>query len=306
MSGPHWPRAPDPGPIQGVNRHEQDAEEHSPAEAAWEDQDSEPGPEDELLELAWQALDEGDAKRALAKLQQLDEDWPERWIPEALARVELGELRRARAVLEQAEEFEDLGSQPEYLWAKAQLLLGEWRIGEARELLERLLEIERGAAPLERLSLVLELEGDFATAERLLEEAAALDPAFVHAERLAPEEFEAEVEAAVKALPREFQKGLENCEVLIDAMPSGWMLDPGDPASTPPDLLGLFVGAPNTEASADENAELPPRIFLFQRNLERAAKDRAALREEIRVTLYHEIGHLLGFDEEGVAEMGLE
>jgi predicted Zn-dependent protease with MMP-like domain len=86
----------------------------------------------------------------------------------------------------------------------------------------------------------------------------------------------------------------------------GWMLEPGDPASTPPELLGLFVGAPNTESSADLNAELPPRIFLFQRNLERAAKDRAALREEIRVTLYHEIGHLLGFDEDGVAEMGLE
>jgi predicted Zn-dependent protease with MMP-like domain len=291
-----------------VNQHEQDADEHSPAEAAWEDldQDQEPGPEDELLDEAWQALDAGDAKRALAKLAQLDEDWPERWIPEALARLELGELRRARVVLEQAEEFEDLGTQPDYLWAKAQLLLGEWRFAEARELLERLLGIERSASTLERLSLVRELEGDFDSAERLLDEAAALDPSFAHAARLDEEEFEAEVEAAVRALPREFQKALEGCEVLIDAMPSGWMFEPGDPASTPPELLGLFVGAPNTEASADENAELPPRIFLFQRNLERAARDRAALREEIRVTLYHEVGHLLGFDEEGVAEMGLE
>jgi len=281
-------------------------DDHSPAEAAWEDQDSEPGPEAEVLDEAWQALDAGDAKRALAKLQQLDEDWPERWIPEALARLDLGELRRARVVLEQAEEFEDLGAQPEYLWAKAQLLLGEWSFAEARELLERLLTIERGAATLERLSLVHDLEGDFETAERLLDEAAALDPQFAHAPRLGQEEFEAEVESAVKALPRDFQKALENCEVLIDAMPSGWMFEAGDPASTPPELLGLFVGAPNTEASADENAELPPRIFLFQRNLERAARDRVALREEIRVTLYHELGHLLGFDEVGVAEMGLE
>lgn len=289
-----------------MTHDEQGADEHSPAEAAWEDQDQEPGPEDEVLDEAWAALDAGDAKRALAKLQQLDEDWPERWIPEALARLELGELRRARVVLEQAEEFEDLGSQPDYLWAKAQLLLGEWRFAEARELLERLLASERSAAALERLSLVHEMEGDFATSECLLDEAATLDPQFRHAPRLSPEEFEAEVEAAVQALPREFQKGLESCEVLIDAMPSGWMLEPGDPAATPPELLGLFVGAPNTEASADENAELPPRIFLFQRNLERAARDRAALREEIRVTLYHEIGHLLGFDEDGVAEMGLE
>jgi len=287
-----------------VGHYPQD--DHSPAEAAWEDQDSEPGPEAEVLDEAWAALDAGDAKRALAKLQQLDEDWPERWIPEALARLELGELRRARVVLEQAEEFEDLGAQPEYLWAKAQLLLGEWRFAEARELLERLLTIERGAATLERLSLVHDLEGDFETAERLLDEAAVLDPQFAHAPRLGQDEFEAEVESAVKALPRDFQKALENCEVLIDATPSGWMFEAGDPASTPPELLGLFVGAPNTEASADENAELPPRIFLFQRNLERAARDRVALREEIRVTLYHELGHLLGFDEVGVAEMGLE
>ena len=291
--------------MRGVSQNDQE-EEHSPAEAAWEDQDQEPGPEDEVLDEAWEALDAGDSKRALSKLEQLDEDWPERWIPEALARVDLGELRRARAVLEQAEQFEDLGTQPEYLWAKAQLLLCEWRFGEARELLGKLLTMERTAPVLERLSLVAEMEGDFETAEGMLDEAIALDPHFAHAPRLSQEEFEAEVEAAVKALPREFQKGLENCEVLIDAMPSGWMLEPGDPASTPPELLGLFVGAPNTEASADENAELPPRIFLFQRNLERAARDRVALREEIRVTLYHEIGHLLGFDEEGVAEMGLE
>jgi len=289
-----------------VNTQEPSADDHSPAEAAWEDQDQEPGPEDEVLEEAWAALDEGDAKGALGKLEQLDEDWPERWIPEAQARVALGELRRARQVLEQAEEFEDLGTQPEYLWAKSQLLLGEWRFAEARELLGKLLTLDRSAPVLERLSLVSEMEGDFETAEGLLDEAVLLDPRFGHAPRLSSEEFEAEVEAAVQALPREFQKGLENCEVLIDAMPSGWMLEPGDPAATPPELLGLFVGAPNTEASADENAELPPRIFLFQRNLERAARDKAELREEIRVTLYHEIGHLLGFDEEGVTEMGLE
>lgn len=289
-----------------VSPIEENAEDHSPAEAAWSDQEQAESPEDELLDQAWEALDAGDAKRALSRLLQLDEDWPERWIPEALARLELGELRRARAVLAQAEGFEDLGEQPDYLWAKAQLLLGEWRFSEAREHLERLLAQERSASALERLSLAHEMEGDFEAAERLLDEAAALDPTLAHAPRLSAEAFEGEVDAAVRALPPEFQRALQGCEVLIDPVPSAWMMDPGDPASTPPDLLGLFVGAPNTEREASESAELPPRIFLFQRNIERGAKDAAGLREEVRVTLYHEIGHLLGFDEDGVADMGLE
>ena len=35
------------------------------------------------------------------------------------------------------------------------------------------------------------------------------------------------------------------------------------------------------------------------------ARDEAHLAEEIRITLFHEIGHLLGLDEDEVASMGL-
>ena len=50
---------------------------------------------------------------------------------------------------------------------------------------------------------------------------------------------------------------------------------------------------------------LPPRIHLFQRNLERFAVDREELQEEIAVTLYHELGHYLGLDEEELEELDL-
>ena len=46
-------------------------------------------------------------------------------------------------------------------------------------------------------------------------------------------------------------------------------------------------------------------IYLFQRNLERFADDEEHLREEIRTTLFHEIAHLLGWDEDEVEAMGL-
>ena len=45
------------------------------------------------------------------------------------------------------------------------------------------------------------------------------------------------------------------------------------------------------------SGSLPPRILLFQRNLERQSRDLEDLRSEIAVTLYHELGHYLGLDE---------
>ncbi len=54
----------------------------------------------------------------------------------------------------------------------------------------------------------------------------------------------------------------------------------GNPLEVPPELLGLFVGASQLEQS-DEALE------------------------QVRVTLDHELGHFLGFDEEGVEAMGL-
>jgi predicted Zn-dependent protease with MMP-like domain len=45
---------------------------------------------------------------------------------------------------------------------------------------------------------------------------------------------------------------------------------------------------------------------LYQRNLERFARDREELVEQIRITLLHEVGHFLGLDEEQLRERGLE
>jgi predicted Zn-dependent protease with MMP-like domain len=268
--------------------------------------EEEAGPEDEILERAWGALDAGEPEAALSALSELDPDWPERWIPEALARTELGELRVARASLERAGRFEEFVDHPDYLWAAASLALREWRIEEARAALEKLASVERSAATLDRLALCAELAGDFEIADTLLAEAATLDPANPVPPRLDAEYFESVINEAIESLPEEFRGPLETTEVIVEAVPAAWMIDLAEPAETPPDLLGLFVGASEIERSDYDTATLPPRIFLFQRNLERSAKDHDDLVEQIRVTLFHEIGHMLGFDEEGVAEMGLE
>ena len=96
---------------------------------------------------------------------------------------------------------------------------------------------------------------------------------------------------------------MENTRVVREPVPFRELVDPTHPGETPPDILGLFVGATIHDTPAE--AELPPTIYLFKRNLERMARDEAHLAEEIRITLFHEIGHLLGLDEDEVASMGL-
>ncbi len=60
------------------------------------------------------------------------------------------------------------------------------------------------------------------------------------------------------------------------------------------------------KASMDPWSHFPSSIALFQRNLERMARDREELVEEIRVTLLHEVGHFLGLDEDQLRDLGLD
>jgi len=278
--------------------------EHSWDEAYGEEEEN--GPEEKALDLAWECLDAGEPQRALEGLLQLDPDWPERWIPETIARTQLGELSAAGKLLARTSEIAEIDDHPDYLWAKAELRLAEWKIGEARATLERLLEVEKSSAALDRLALCAEVEGDFENADLILAQSVAIDPHGEPIPRFTPDEFEEVVAEAIEQLNPETKKGLERCEIAIEPVPAPWMVDPNDPSGTPPGMLGLFSGDSELERTEFDTGALPPRIFLFQRNLERACRSHDELVEQIRVTLFHEIGHMLGFDEEGVAELGLE
>jgi len=73
-----------------------------------------------------------------------------------------------------------------------------------------------------------------------------------------------------------------------------------------PDILGLFVG-PSHGTPSDESQGLPPQILLFIGNLWAFAEgDREVFCDEVRITYLHELGHYFGWDEDELAERGLE
>ena len=62
-------------------------------------------------------------------------------------------------------------------------------------------------------------------------------------------------------------------------------------------LLGLFHGVPTTKMSIFDLATGPDHIVLYQKNIEAVCSSETEVREQIRLTVMHELGHYFGLDE---------
>jgi predicted Zn-dependent protease with MMP-like domain len=105
---------------------------------------------------------------------------------------------------------------------------------------------------------------------------------------------QAEVQAALASLPADLRAVAARVPVFFERRPDAEDLASG----IEPDTLGIYEeGAPGAPT---------PRIRLWLENLwDLAESDVKAFRAEVRITLLHEIGHHLGWDETDVEERGL-
>ncbi len=155
------------------------------------------------------------------------------------------------------------------------------------------------------LGLLAERRGDEEAARKFFATATRLDPeGFPPAVVLSEKEFDSALSAAIAALPEQARGELGNVTIAVEPFPDDESLRSGE---VTPTILGVFVGTPVDERSplVAEHHQTA-RIVLYQRNLERFARTRAELIEQIRVTVLHEVGHLLGLDEEELRERGLD
>jgi len=114
--------------------------------------------------------------------------------------------------------------------------------------------------------------------------------------------FEQLVDLAIQELPDEFRKRLKNVAVMVERRPSAELLDR---MGVPPEetLFGLYEGTPLTERGF-EAPLYPDCIWIFQEPIEKACESEEEMKEEIRVTIIHEIAHFFGIGDEDLEEMG--
>jgi predicted Zn-dependent protease with MMP-like domain len=262
---------------------------------------------DELLDAIDAALDTADVAEALRLARQTVSEYPSE--PEAHLALgdtlwDGGDLRGAQSAYESAARIAP--DAPEVLTSLAWVHFGMADFAAARQVATRSLELEETAGACALLGRLAERSGLLAEADRLAKRAHRLDPdGFPLPCRFPDEDFRAAVAEALDRLPDEFRRALDGeVAVLVEPVPAVEVLTAVDPPFDP-EILGLYVGTPLPEReSLPATGKLPDVVYLFQRNLEHAAADRDELLEQIAITVYHEIGHYLGYDDDELEERG--
>ena len=108
---------------------------------------------------------------------------------------------------------------------------------------------------------------------------------------------------AIRELPDEFRKKLNNVAIIVEDYPSEELIQR---MGVPPEdtLFGLYEGVPLTERSFFAEPLYPDRILIFQRAIEDECDSPKEVKEELKITLVHEIAHFFGMDDDYLEDLG--
>jgi len=129
--------------------------------------------------------------------------------------------------------------------------------------------------------------------------------------------FDIQVEWVLTRLPQDVLRLLKEVPLHVEDQPSPRLMQELN-IKDPEELCGHFSGVPFSKGSAlfgahvyiGPDAPTLTSITIFRRGIVAESRDeggkvrRSALREQIRITILHELAHLHGMEEEEIAEIG--
>lgn len=114
-----------------------------------------------------------------------------------------------------------------------------------------------------------------------------------------PEQFEALVSAGIDAIPEKFLKKLDNVAITIDEAPTKDQLVKNH-VGRGYTLFGLYEGVPLIRRWNYGGGILPDKITIFRRPILEEADSAEEVKEIVKNTVWHEIAHHFGMDEDEV------
>jgi len=115
---------------------------------------------------------------------------------------------------------------------------------------------------------------------------------------LSPDAFDAIVADALDRVPLPFAQLLDNIVIQVRDAPTREMIESVGLDPSHHTLFGLYTGVALDRRGEAYGNVLPDVVLLFRRPLLAACTSRATLLRQIQLTLLHELGHHLGFDDE--------
>lgn len=117
--------------------------------------------------------------------------------------------------------------------------------------------------------------------------------------------FERLVLRALRGLPPDFRRRLDNVDVIVERRPSAALLRRAG-VGRGHTLLGLYLGIPLTARTAGYSMTLPDRIIIFQEPIEAICSNSRELVTQVRQTVLHELAHHFGIGDERLRELGVD
>jgi len=113
--------------------------------------------------------------------------------------------------------------------------------------------------------------------------------------------FEKLVGEAVASLPKFFRERLENVAIIVEDYPG-----PEVQGRFRGRVLGLYHGVPRPKRSVWAQYPSPDVIYIYQKNIEAICRTEEEIKEQVRKTVIHEIGHYFGLTDERIQELQQE
>ena len=105
--------------------------------------------------------------------------------------------------------------------------------------------------------------------------------------------FEALVGEALAEIPKRFRKLIDNVTVMVE--------DDCPPGTS---LLGLYHGVPYPHRSPGSYGNYPPDVIvIYQRPIESISRSDEDIKDHVRDTVLHEVGHYFGLGEAELREI---